>query len=329
MYKLTTLGEAYNAVQKESEGYHDLRPDVRGIRFRNVETLDVEGVSHRLSGRAMQQVGQRLDVPMKYLEESLPRDIQAGILNYRLGEYYRSLQTEKDETTVLLRMNGSRVRAFLSSRYNPRMTNLRAVSILLEKRFSPDMPVRLTLGDDLMEVDLLDREHGFTIKGDDMYPGIGIINSETGWRSLETAMFWYRVVCTNGLIARESTRHEKHYHTFGNLERMLSSMIDRTLTRAREKGMFSELAALTRRTVGQPQEIIEDINTQYKLDRKSRDAVDWAARQEDAGTVFGISQVYAKAAQYAPLDEMQVNRLQVVGGELAFGNYFNQRKEVS
>jgi hypothetical protein len=59
---------------------------------------------------------------------------------------------------------------------------------------------------------------------------------------------------------------------------------------------------------------IESFNRQFQIDKKGKEAIEWAWQKEAGDTMFNIVNTYTRSAQFEGLSAESSYRLQKVGG---------------
>jgi hypothetical protein len=144
---------------------------------------------------AQRLLSNRLRVPYSYLSRC-PEELQARNLNYWIE------QERQRRETFFCRFDANRLRAVFTERYTA-IDNMEVLTKILENGFDPAGEIQFALDDEMMLLKMPEYERAFHLVGaDKIIPGISIANSEVGILALSIEAFYYRLVCTNGLIAK-------------------------------------------------------------------------------------------------------------------------------
>jgi len=172
-------------------------PDDGGIR---TVVLDIDQVGeHTLTPHAHGQIGTYLGIPRHYYGKMLASapDLLCANLNHWLHQH-------NDSQRLVRTLDGS-VRGFLSNRYRPLDHFEFAEAALQEMQQVGDIQVEsAAITDTRMYLKAVSsRMEGEVRTGDIVRWGIALSNSEVGAGKLRIDPLVYRLVCTNGAVARE------------------------------------------------------------------------------------------------------------------------------
>ncbi len=155
----------------------------------------VSGKQVEVAPSAQHLLSNRLRVPYSYLSRC-PENLQARNLNYWIEQEY------KHRETFFCRFDDNRLRAVFTERYTA-IDNMEVLTKMLEFGCDPAGEIQFALDDEMMVLKMPEYERAFHLAGDDkIIPGISIANSEVGILALSIEAFYYRLTCTNGLIAK-------------------------------------------------------------------------------------------------------------------------------
>ncbi|MFA6076022.1 MAG: DUF932 domain-containing protein [Negativicutes bacterium] len=151
------------------------------------------------------QMASRLDIPWKYYETMLSHSPE--LLDRNVNHWLHA----HPERRMIRTMDRS-ARAFLSDRYR-RLDNYdlaESVLPVLAQMRNAEV-ISCDLSPEKMYIKVIHKELSLEVAaGDVVQAGIVISNSEVGLGSLRVEPLVYRLVCTNGLIARDFS--QKRYH---------------------------------------------------------------------------------------------------------------------
>lgn len=203
-----TLDHLMGTVARHEEVKKDYRvypADVRVLPVSSGIEWVIDGVgAFEISNTAHTQIASRLEIPLRYYRKCLLESPELLALNVN---HWLKQQTEPK----LVRTLGGTVRAYLTSRYRM-MDNAELLNTV--------MPI-------LREVDGLTVESCFVNEdqlylkaltpkkldlkvGDTVQYGVVISNNEVGQGSVKVEPLIYRLVCSNGLIARDHGITRRH-----------------------------------------------------------------------------------------------------------------------
>jgi hypothetical protein len=265
--------------------------------------MKIEGERHTLRIMAQRSIAWRLGIPYNYLAKC-PPELQAKQMNHWI-------KGEKREQ-LFIRFDGEEVRAVFTPRYKP-VDNFEVLARLDEMGYTPDSKVQCSLDGEFMLLSIPDGKRSFKINGDKMTPGISISNSEVGLASLSVSYFIYRIVCSNGLLAKTSiSASYRHVST-----KILSELPHVFKKVAHGLGKQKDRLKLSLESpVADPLMTIGNFNRQFALGEIEKLAVEWAWPQEAGETMFHVVNTYTRAAAMEGLPAESSFRLQRVGGEV-------------
>lgn len=159
-----------------------------------MEPLDIQTTAHR-------QLSTYLDIPIKYYEKMRQDDPE--LLAYNVNRWLQRMQPAQR----MLRTLDGHARAFLSSRYR-RLDNYDVAGIVTP--IVGEMPEiqfgSCELTEDFMYLKVVNPRLQDEVRpGDVVQSGVAISNSETGRGAVNVCPLIYRLVCTNGMTATDST----------------------------------------------------------------------------------------------------------------------------
>lgn len=302
---LSTLESAYNILLTTSRNFHDDVIEVsHRVEFNGIEELSVGSSIYKLRPTAQKQICTKLNIPHPYLERC-DSDLQSKNLNYWLS----SIMNKK----LFLRMDGDEIRAVFTTRYRP-INNIDVVD-KLKDLYPPETPVEFLHHEDVMSLSIVKSGQTFNVlKGDDFSPGISIINSETGHKSLSIGAFVLRLVCTNGLIKQVPTGLSKIRHIVSDFfnKFSLEETIENVLTSSQE--IRVDLIAAMQLVYDDTNEVFDKINKRFSISEQEKEAVVWGFSHEVGNSLYHIINAYTKGAQYPVLSEDSRYRLEYTGG---------------
>jgi hypothetical protein len=301
---LITLGEVSDRVDAMNHSCHDALVDVPAISFESLETMKIGDERHTLRTVAQRSIAWRLGIPYNYLAKC-PVELQAEQMNHWI-------KSEKREQ-LFVRFDSEEVRAVFTPRYKP-VDNFEVIARLDEMGYTPDTKVQCSLDGEFMLLSIPDGRRQFKINGDRMTPGISISNSEVGLAALGVAFWLYRLICSNGMVAKTEVSSLAYRHVSTKVLEKLPQAFNRVgeeLDWHRER-----LKVSLNSKVPDPAATIASFNRRFQLTELERAAVDWAYPQETGETMFNVVNAYTRAAAMEGLPAESSFRLQRVGGEV-------------
>ena len=156
-----------------------------------MEPMDIQTTAHR-------QISTYLDIPIKYYEKMRQNDPE--LLAYNVNRWLQRVEPAQR----MLRTLDGHARAFLSSRYW-RIDNYDVAGIVTHVVGEmPDIQFgSCELTEDYMYLKVVIQDE--VRPGDVVQAGVSISNSETGRGAVSVCPFVYRLFCTNGMTATDST----------------------------------------------------------------------------------------------------------------------------
>jgi hypothetical protein len=303
MKSLVTIGEVSNRVDALNQNCIDRLVDVPDISFASLDRMRIGGDEHTLRYIAQKSICWRLGIPYNYLYRC-PPELQAEQMNHWI-------KNEKREQ-LFVRFDDQEVRAIFTPRYKP-VDNFEVLARLDEMGYGPDTQVQCHHDSEFMLLSIPDGKRSFKINGDRMTPGISISNSEVGLASLSVSCFIFRLVCSNGMVAKtEISASYRHVST--KILTELPQICERV---ADGLGKQKDRLKLSLESpVADPIMTIGNFNRQFALGESEKEAVAWAWPQEMGETMFNVVNTYTRAAAMQGLSAESSFRLQRVGGEV-------------
>jgi hypothetical protein len=301
----TTFEKAKDRVNEMAAGYHDETLPLAGMEFRDLETMEIAGEPVEVLPSAQRLFANRLRVPLSYLSRC-SRELQARNLNYWL-------EVEKSQReTLFCRFDSYKLRAVFTDRYKA-LDNREVMAKMDDHGFRPETEIHLTLNQNFMVVKVPDYARTFAVRGDEMTPGIAVSNSEVGVMAFSVEAYFYRLVCTNGLIARTEVSSKFRHVSYKALEEF-HALIGQVIEESRHNQ--ERLFITLEKAVDDPEATLESFNRQFKLTKSEGEAVEAAWRTEPGSTLWSIINAYTRAGQNGELAAEERDRLERVGGEI-------------
>lgn len=304
MRQIATFEALVDLVHKMSANYHDETVPVRDMEFFDLEHLQVAGERVEVLLSAQRLFANRLRVPHSYLARC-PLELQAENLNYWLGEEVKTRES------LFCRFDGKKLRAVFTDRYTA-IDHMEVLSLMLQHGFEPETEVHFTLDEAILVMKVPDFARGFDFgAGDKIIPGISVANSEVGILALSIEAYFFRIVCSNGMISKTSVASRyKHIsrRVLGEFPDILHQVVSES---DRNQGRF----AISKETrVENPLGTIGSFNRQFQLDQKEGQAVRSAWEAEQGFTMFHVINAYTRGAQDTTLTAEESYRLERTGG---------------
>ena len=306
MRQTITLEKAITQVHNMSESNYDEMIPVQDMRFESLKQMTIAGQPFSVLPTAQRLISNRLRVPFSYLDRC-PAELQQENLNYWIE------QEARNRNALFCRFSGESVRAIFTERYTA-IDNMEVLSKMLDYGFSPQSEVHISLDHEIMALKV--PEYGRTFKlseNDKVVPGISISNSEVGLLCLTIQAYYYRLVCTNGLITQTSV-DAKYKHISRRIMDEFHIALEGVVAQSqngRNRFMIS-----TETSVDNPENTIDMFASQFQIPRDEAEIVKQAYYLEQGGTMFHIINAFTRAAQNRNLSAYGAHRLEKAGGNI-------------
>jgi hypothetical protein len=305
MREKTTFQRAKEQVELMAATCYDETLSLAEMHFDSLERMSIAGRDFEVLPSAQRLFANRLRIPHSYLVRC-PADLQAENLNHWLKE------EQKERETLFCRFNGSKLRAVFTDRYKC-LDNAQILQRMVEYGFSPETEVHLNLNHELMVLKVPDYTRMFGFNGDRMTPGIAVSNSEVGILAFSIEAYFYRLVCTNGLIAKTAVASRFRHVSLRALDEF--SDIVRQVIYESHLGQ-DRLQLSTQTQVNDALATIGSFNRQFLLTKREAEAVERGWALEPGQTMFSVINAYTRAAQDNQLTGEETHKLERVGGEI-------------
>lgn len=306
MRTTTTLESVISTVHEQSSNHYDEIVPVTDMSFSGLEQMNIAGQSFNVLPSAKRLLANRLRVPFAYLNRC-PQELQAENLNYWID------QESLNRDVFFCRFAGNSVRAVFTERYTA-IDHMEVLTKMLEYGFSPESEIQLSLDAQMMLLKVPEYARTFRLsEKDEVVPGISIANSEVGLLALSIEAFYYRLVCTNGLISKTAVdaryKHisRKVMHEF---PKILEGVISQS-QQGQDRFMIS-----TQTEVDNPESTIDTFARMFQITQDEAQIVKQAFYVEQGGTMFHIIQAFTRAAQDRSLSATDSYRLEKAGGAI-------------
>ena len=306
MKNVKTLESAIIRVHEQSANHYDETIAIRDMRFRDLEQLEIAGQSFAVLPSAQRLIANRLRIPFSYLSRC-PVDLQQSNLNYWLERESFNRQS------LLCRFDGHALRAVFTERYTP-IDHMEILTKMLEYGFDPAGEVHFSIDQEIMVLKVPEYDRQFLVsERDKIVPGISIANSEVGILALSIEAFYYRLICTNGLVAKTAV-NSRYKHIS---RRVLDEFPDvlRGVVHQSRHGQDRFLIS-TQTPVDNPEQTIETFARQFQIKQDETTIIKQAYFHEPGATMFHVIQAFTRAAQAPSLSAIDAYRLERTGGHL-------------
>ncbi len=295
---------AIDKVNTTSADCCDETLPVMDMEFDSLERMWISGKEVEVLPSAQRLMVNRLRVPYSYLSRC-PAELQAQNRNYWLR------QEREKRDTFFCRLNGDKLRAVFTDRYKA-IDHMEILSRMVEYGFNADTEVHYSLDENLLVVKVPDFARMFGLAGNDrIVPGTSFSNSEVGVLAFSIEAYFYRLVCSNGLISKTSVASKFKHISRRALEDFPDVLRKVVWESERSQGRF-ELS--TRSPVDDPLASIGSFYKQFQLTQGEAQAVERAWAVEPGSTLFSVINAYTRGAQDRELDTEGAYKLERVGG---------------
>lgn len=306
MTRTATLENVINVVHQQSQHCFDETIPVQDMEFDSLKQMWVSGRRVEILPSAQRLLSNRLRVPHSYLSRC-PAELQARNLNYWIE------QERSQRETFFCRFDANQLRAVFTERYTA-IDHMEVLTKMLEYGFDSDGEIQFALDDEMMVLKMPEYGEAFYLAGKDkIVPGISITNSEVGILSLSIEAFYYRLVCTNGLIAKTAVdARYKHISrkVINEFPDILRGVISQS-HRGHDRFQIS-----TQTLVSNPESTIDTFARQFQIPQEEAQIAKQAYYLEQGATMFHVIQAFTRAAQDGRLSASGAYRLEKAGGQI-------------
>jgi hypothetical protein len=304
MRTINTFESVINKVHQMSENHFDETIPVTDMMFHSIDRMWISGKEVEVLPSAQRLFANRLRVPHSYLVRC-PSELQGKNLNHWIRE-----EREKRET-LFCRFDGSKLRAVFTDRYTA-IDHMEILSRMVEYGFSSETEVHYSLDQELLVLKVPDftRAFGFGEK-DRIVPGISVANSEVGILAFSIEAYFYRLICSNGLISTVSVA-SRFKHVSRRALDEFPDILRRVVYESEHSQRRFEISTQTR--LDNPLVTIGSFAKQFQLTKKESEAVTRAWETEQGMTMFHVINAYTRAAHDGDLTAEEEYRLERIGG---------------
>jgi hypothetical protein len=301
-----TLENVINVVHQKSQFCFDEIVPVNEMEFDSLNQMWVFGKQVTVLPSAQRLLANRLRVPHSYLSRC-PDELQARNLNYWIE------QERSQRDTFFCRFDANQLRAVFTERYTA-IDNMEVLTKILESGFDPDGEIQFALDDEMMLLKMPEYDRAFYLVGDDkIIPGISIANSEVGILALSIEAFYYRLICSNGLIAKTAV-DARYKHISRKVINEFPSILQGVISQSRQGNDRFRISTQTH--VSNPESTIETFARQFQIPQEEVQIIKAAFFLEQGATMFHIINAFTRAAQDGRLSAPSAYRLEKAGGAI-------------
>jgi hypothetical protein len=303
MRAIDTFGIIMDMVQAMAADYYDETIAVRDMIFEDIQHMSIAGKEIKVLPSARRLFANRLRVPYSYLIRC-PSELQARNLNHWIKE---EAQTRD---TLFCRFDGDKLRAVFTDRYTA-IDHREILEQMREYGFRPDVEVHYSLDHNLLVLKVPDFTRTFGFGGDEIVPGISIANSEVGILAFSIEAYFYRLVCSNGLITKTSVASRFKHISRKALEEF-PHILRQVVSESQDYQRRFEIS--TQSHLDDPLATIGSFNRQFQITKNEAEAIGQAWEIEPGGTMFQVINAYTRAAKDSSLSSEESYKLERVGG---------------
>ena len=301
-----------------------------------IETFGINDNAHK-------QIASRLGIPYAYYQRM--RQSYPKLLAENVNGWF-----EKEPDTRMLRTMNGNARAFLSNRYR-RIDNLelmQAVYPVLQEMDGVEVKSCEVTDNHLYLQIISNKVTTEVAKGDIVQAGFIISNSEVGYGAVSVQPLVYRLVCTNGLIAKENSHRRYHigknveqednYELFSDNTKILDDMayfakVQEIVRMAVDETKFNQHVIAMQRAIGIPinpmviTPVVEELCKTHPLGKTEQEMVVQnflLGDNYDGGHIahfnqFGLANAITKTANQVESYERAID-LERIGGAVLFAD---------
>lgn len=233
-----SLVELAQELQRQSETKQDFVASTETIEMTNDGHLLLDGTDgdnnydFSVTDNAHSQISQRLNIPLRYYKKM--RSDAPDLLAINVNTWFH----HKPERRMIRTLDG-KARAFLSNRYR-RLDNFQLADVVLNVLHDLGDGIKIKsceLTEKRMYIKAINQRLELKVReGDVVQAGICVSNSEIGLGSLSVEPLVYRLVCQNGMIARDYST--KKYHVGRAAEENAFQLFSDETLEADDKAFF-------------------------------------------------------------------------------------------
>ncbi len=301
-----TLENVIGRVHEMSANNYDEIIPIRDIQVENLDRMEIAGQSFGVLPSAQRLLTNRLRVPFSYLNRC-PADLQRDNLQYWLE------QERNNRETLFCRFTGNHLRAVFTERYTA-IDHMEVLTKMLEYGFDPSAEVHLSLDDEIMVLKVPEYERVFKLsENDKIVPGISISNSEVGILALSIEAFYFRLVCSNGMIS-ETSVDARYKHISRKVMDEFPLVLEGVISQSRHG--HERFRISTQTPVDNPESTIATFAQQFQLSQNEAEIVKQAFNLEQGGTMYHIINAFTRGAQEPNLTAAEAYKMERTGGQI-------------
>ena len=301
-----TFENVIGKVHQMSLDHYDEIIPVRDMEFDSFDNMTIGGNEFEVLPSAQRLIANRLRIPQSYLSRC-PEYLQSDNLNYWLE------REQKNRETFFCRFSGNKLRGLFTQRYTA-LDHMEVLTKMLEYGFDPSCEVHFSLDESMMLLKVPEYGRMFRLtEKDKVVPGISIANSEVGLLALSIEAYFYRLVCSNGLISETAVSSRFKHVSRKALETFPQVLSDVVYQSQYSQGRY-QMSMQTH--VDNPMASIELFSRQFQLSQDETEIVRKAYYLEQGATMFHVINAFTAAAREPDLTAIDAYKLERVGGQI-------------
>ncbi|RJR53576.1 MAG: DUF932 domain-containing protein, partial [Desulfobacteraceae bacterium] len=269
MRNIDRFENVISKIHEASANHFDETLPLGDMQFHSLTRMSIAGKDVQVLPSAQRLFANRLRIPHSYLVRC-PGDLQAENLNHWLR------QEQERRETLFCRFDGNSLRAVFTDRYTA-LDHMQVLSRMLEYGFNPDTEVHYSLDQEILVLKVPDFRRLFAFGGDKIVPGISIANSEVGLLAFSIEAYFYRLVCSNGMIAATKVA-SKFRHVSQKALEEFPHILSQVVYESEHSQRRLEISTQTR--LDNPLSTIGAFNRQFMLTKRETEAVSIAWEAE-------------------------------------------------
>lgn len=289
-----SLIELATEIQNQAQSKRDYIADTRTLELTDAGELVInidEPQTLAVTEHTHSQISDRVGIPHKYYQKML--QVAPNLLATNVNHWFGNNPEKR-----MIRTLSGQARAFLSDRYR-RIDHYEVLETVL--------PVVAEMGDGVQIVSTEITESRLYLKivnprlelevtkGDVVQAGVAISNSEVGLGAIKVEPLVYRLICTNGMIARDFTTKKYHVGRAAASEEQAYELFTDETLKADDKAFMLKIRDTVRSAVDEAKfsTIVDRMRSakEQKIEGNPVKAVEIAAKtftlsQKESGSIL-------------------------------------------
>jgi hypothetical protein len=314
MKQALSLAALATEVERQAGGKRDFVVDTRTLSMEPSLSLDLGEETFAVNDHAHTQLAERLGIPQKYYDRL--RGEAPDLLRENVNHWFR----ERPKVQLVRTLFGT-TRAFLSDRYQ-RIDHFEVLTTVLPvlQEFGASENLRVAscavTESKLYLKAVFPKIEAEVKQGDVVQSGFVLSNSETGCGAVTVQPLIYRLVCTNGMIAKDYRQRKAHLGRSvagEGVRELLSSetlraddqafllavrdVVRATADRDRFADIVARLSEASQRTLEQPVRALEEVKQRWGLTHPEGEAIFNHLVTGNDLSLWGLANAVTRTAQ--------------------------------